>query len=93
MNIENVKQIIKWLEKNFSSFEYEKGIDGNKEFIEISIYSYDDDEGENVWETKKIYFDKQGNLIPNYEEKTKIKEQIKKLEKELKNLQEILKNY
>ena len=89
MNIENVKQIIKWLEKNFNGFEYEEGIDGNKEFIEISIHGYDDDEEENIWETKKIYFDKQGNLIPNYEEMKKIKEQIKKLEEELKNLQEI----
>ena len=55
MNIENVRQIIKWLGKNFNSFTYEEGIDDNKEFIEISIYSYDD-EGESAWETKKIYF-------------------------------------
>ena len=84
MNIKNVKEVFDWLTKNYEyNFYYEQKEDYNGlKHIIVSIF--DEDEG---WRNRKLYFDNQGNVIPNYTKQIEIKQQIKKLQEELKNLQ------
>ena len=83
MNIKNVKEVFDWLAKNFEdNFYYEQKENYLKTII-VSIY--DEDEG---WKSKTLYFDNQGNVIPNYARQKEIKQQIKQLQEELEKLQE-----
>lgn len=84
MNIENIKEVFDWLVKNYEdNFYYEQKENCNGlTYIIVSIY--DEDEG---WKNKKLYFDNQGNVIPNYTKQMEIKQQIRKLQEELKKLQ------
>ena len=83
MNIKNVKEVFDWLVKNYEdNFYYEQKKENYLNNIIVSIY--DEDEG---WKNKTLYFDNQGNVIPNYARQKEIKQQIKDLQNELEKLQ------
>lgn len=87
MNIKNVKEVFDWLAKNYEdNFYYEQEKKNRGELDNITVSIYDEDEG---WKSKTLYFDSQGNAIPNYEKKLEIKRQIRELQEELKKLEEI----
>ncbi len=81
MNIEEVKQVCNLLDLKYKMEEWEE----NLAYISI-VTGYNSYEEEII---KTVYFNpKTGFVIPKYEEKLKIKEQIKKLKEELKKLEE-----
>ena len=84
MNIKNIKEVFDWLAKNFEDnfyYEQKENYEGLKNII-VSIY--DEDEG---WKSKTLYFNNQGNVIPNYARQKEIKQQIKQLQEELAKIQ------
>ena len=85
MNFIDVKIVLDWLKQQFEDdFDYcenEQTVNGLKS---INVMIYDIDEG---WVEKSMFFDKQGNYIPNYDKQIEIKKQIEELQKELKKLQ------
>ena len=85
MNIKNVEEVLKWLEEAFGNFSFYTFKIG-KEITKIDVEIYDDAIGD--WEKRTMYFNKQGILIPKYEE---IKNQINFLQKEIEKLQGELK--
>ena len=82
MNILQVVKVVELLELEYRTEELETNIS----YLEV-VLGYDNYDEEI---TKTIYFNPKTNLIiPKYEEKLKIKKQIKELQKELKKLEEI----
>lgn len=81
----NILQVIKVVE--LLELEYRTGeLQTNVSYLEV-ILGYDNYDEEI---TKTIYFNPKTDLIiPKYEEKLKIKKQIKELQEELKKLEEI----
>lgn len=84
MNFIDVKIVLDLLKQEFkNNFDYgenEQTKNGLK-YINVMI-----NKGE-YWIEKFLFFDKQGNIIPNYDRQMEIKKQIKELQKELKKLQ------
>lgn len=86
MNFVNVKIVLDWLKQQFeNNFDYCENEQTKTGLKNINVMIYDNDEG---WIEKFLFFDKQGNIIPNYDKQIEIKKQIKELQKELKKLQE-----
>ena len=82
MNILQVVKVVELLELEYRTEELET----NVSYLEV-VLGYDNYDEEI---TKTIYFNpKTGLIIPKYEEKLKIKKQIKELQEELKKLEEI----
>lgn len=82
MNILQVIKVVELLELEYRTEELET----NVSYLEV-VLGYDNYDEEI---TKTIYFSsKTGLIIPKYEEKLKIKKQIKELQEELKKLEEI----
>jgi hypothetical protein len=81
MDIKNVKEICNLLGLEYKTEEWEE----NLSYINI-VTGYNSYEEKII---KTIYFNPKTDLvIPKYEEKLKIKEQIKKLQEELKKIEE-----
>lgn len=81
MNILQVVKVVELLELEYRTEELET----NVSYLEV-VLDYDSYDEEI---TKIIYFNpKTGLIIPKYEEKLKIKKQIKELQEELKKLEE-----
>lgn len=79
MTINQVIEVVKLLDCPYYTEELTEKIG----YLEIVKYTNDWQEDE----TSIIYFDKKtGEIIPNYEKKRKIEEQIKELQEELKKL-------
>lgn len=83
MNYKNVKKVLDWLTNNFESIDYEEKIN-TEGLIQIEISVYDSIEG---YTCQSIYFDKKGDIIPNYTRQIELKQQIKELQAELEKLQ------
>lgn len=82
MNISQVIKVVELLELEYRIEELET----NVSYLEVVLSC--DDWGDDI--TKTIYFNPKTNfIIPKYEEKMKIKKQIKELQEELKKLEEI----
>ena len=90
MEKENFIKVFKWLKKEFFSiFDFDDVVENETTTkIVVSVY----DEYEENWSTSSIYFDKLGNVIPNYKKVVETKNQIKILQEELKNLQKTIDN-
>jgi hypothetical protein len=85
MNFINIKIVLDWLKQQFeNNFDYCENEQTKTGLKSIKVTIYDNDEG---WIEKFLFFDKQGNVIPNYDKQIEIKKQIKELQKELKKLQ------
>jgi 5S rRNA maturation endonuclease (ribonuclease M5) len=81
MNISQVIEVIELLELEYKIDEFEKNLSRLKVILDY------DNSGDEI--AKAIYFNpKTGLVIPKYEEKMRIKEQIKKLKEELEVLEE-----
>lgn len=82
MNIKNVTEVVELLELPYRTEELETDVS----YIEI-VLDYNANYDEEI--TKTFYFNpKTGFIIPKYEEKLKIKKQIKELQEKLKKLEE-----
>lgn len=82
MNILQVIEVVELLELEYRADELKT----NVSYLEV-VLGYDNYDTEI---TKTIYFNPKTDLIiPKYEEKLKIKKQIKELQEELKKLEEI----
>lgn len=81
MNIKNVNEVCDLLGLEYRTEEWETNLAYTS--VITGYNSYDEEI------IKTIYFNpKTGLVIPKYEEKLKIKEQIKELQEELKKLEE-----
>ena len=83
MNYENVKKVLDWLERNLETISYEERVNAEG-LIQIEVSTYDTIEG---YDCKSMYFDKKGDIIPNYSRQIELKQQIKELQAELEKLQ------
>lgn len=84
MNILQVIKVVELLELEYRTDELKT----NVSYLEV-VLGYDNYDKE-IEITKTIYFNPKTDLIiPKYEEKLKIKKQIKELQEELKKLEEI----
>ena len=82
MNFINVKIVLDLLKQQFEDkFDYLENEQTKTGLKSINIMIYDNDEG---WIEKFLFFDKQGNIIPNYDKQIEIKKKIKELQKEVK---------
>lgn len=86
MNIKEVEKVLNWLQENFTdTFQYCCVKENNH--IELIVKIYDEYNG---WESKQMFFNNQGFLMPNYAKEKEIKEEIKRLQEELKKLQKTI---
>ena len=91
MNIKNIKEVLNLLVQSYNDeniFDYTETVQDGVPTITIFIYN-----GDEGWQEKQIFFDKEGNYIPNYEKMRVIENKIKELQAELKKLKNFKKNY
>lgn len=82
MNFENIIQVLKLLGFEFSLLEENEKV--GRIVVDISFDDYYDE-----WTQKIIYYNKETDyIIPNYEEKLKVKKEIKELKQRLAKLEQ-----
>lgn len=92
MNKKNIIEVLDLLKETFYISLSYNVFSKEKEITLIRITVDDEDWG---WQCADLYFDKNGDIIPDYKEQKQLelKEKIKKLQEEIKELEKESKNY